>query len=85
MHGEIGGRLHLGIICILIADTFCCTEETNMECKAVILQLKIKIKKIKKYRFISLYSPDWKIKPGVLTQVRNVTGYLSRAHFRHIN
>ena len=33
-----------GDICILIADSCCCTAETNKHYKAIILQLKIKEK-----------------------------------------
>ena len=33
-----------GHICILMADSCCCMAETNIKCKAIILQLKFKKK-----------------------------------------
>ena len=46
--GWEGGSRRRGI-CILIADSQCYTAETAQHCKAMILQLKINFKKIKKY------------------------------------
>ena len=46
----VGGRREVpegGDICTLKADS-CCTVETNIHCEAIILQLKIKKRKINK-------------------------------------
>ena len=38
--GGMGGRVERVDICILMADSHCCTAEIIQHCKAIILQLK---------------------------------------------
>ena len=49
LEGEMGGEMEVPegrAICILEADLLCCTAETNTTFKAIILQLKINIKRL---------------------------------------
>ena len=39
--GGVGGRLERGNICTHMADSHCCTAETNATLTAIIIQLKI--------------------------------------------